>query len=44
MLVIKKLNKQPWHVRDVRVVMNHVRVVCPILLEREKLEFGLILF
>ena len=35
-LVIETLNKQPGHVRDVRVVMNHVRVVCPILLERDQ--------
>ena len=36
-LVIETLNNQPGHVRDVRVVMNHVRVVCPILLEREQI-------
>ena len=32
---VKTLNNQPGHVRDVRVVMNHVRVVCPILLKEK---------
>ena len=36
-MAIEMLNNQPGHVRDVRVVMNHVRVVCPILLEREQI-------
>ena len=43
-LVIETLNNQPGHVRDVRVVMNHVRVVCPILLEREKIIIWLFCF
>ena len=34
-MAIETFNNQPGHMRDVRVVMNHIRVVCPILLERE---------
>ena len=35
-MAIQTLKNQPGHVRDIRVVMNHVRVVCPILLGRKQ--------
>ena len=34
-MMIETLKNQPGHVRDIRVVMNHVRVVCPILLKEK---------